>query len=89
MAKPMQNVRKIVLAYGADPRNKWLNDPKGKENVDIVPKIDGMPGFTDFFADFTDYIRVGNSMNDVIMTPDGLKECTDWGSLVGYVFDLQ
>ena len=91
MAKTMQQVRTLVLAYGSDARNKWLKDPKGDENANIDPAFATMPApdFTAFFADFTKYIRVDNGMPDVIPTSSGLKDCSDWGGLVGYIFNLQ
>jgi len=91
MAKSMADVRTVVLAYGPDQRNKWLKDPKGKENVLIDPALASMPpsDFVALFSDFTQYIREDNGMPDVIPTSTGMKECPDWGSLVGYIFNLQ
>lgn len=91
MAKSMKDVRTLVLAYGADPRNQWLKDPKGKQNVLIDPVLATMPSadFEALFSDFTKYIREDNGMPDVIPTSTGMKQCLNWGDLVGYIFDLQ
>lgn len=91
MAKTVSEVRTIVMAYGSDQRNKWLTDPKGNQNAKINPAFASMPDadFAAFFDDFTQYIREDNGMPDVIVTSSGLKTCPDWGSLVGYVANLQ
>ncbi|MGI9102214.1 MAG: hypothetical protein ACR2IF_07190 [Terriglobales bacterium] len=90
--KTMSEVRKIVLDYGSDARNKWLADPHHDEDTEVSPVLKDMPSeeFDPFFLDFTTYIRTDNQMSDVIMTEDGLRNCGKfWADIVSYVFNLQ
>ncbi|HEX4602513.1 MAG TPA: hypothetical protein VH724_00835 [Candidatus Angelobacter sp.] len=89
--KTMDDVADIVMAYGSDPRNKFLTDPKDDESKPVDPALAAMPpaNFTAFFADFTKYIRVDKGMATIVMTSNGLKACPDWASLILYVFNLQ
>ena len=89
--KLMSEVRKIVLDYGDDPRNKWLTDPHHDEDAEVSPVLKDMPtdNFDPFFVDFTSYIRRDNQMSDVIMTANGLKSCKFWADIISYVFNLQ
>ena len=91
MAKTMDEIPDIVMAYGSDPRNTFLTDPDDDEAQVIAPALATMPAadFTAFFADFTKYIRVDKGLANIIMTSNGLKACPDWASLILYVFNLQ
>jgi hypothetical protein len=89
--KTMDEIADIVMAYGPDPRNTFLTDPKDDDTQTIDPALNAMKpeDFTAFFADFTRYIRVDKGLPNIIMTSNGLKACPDWASLIGYVFNLQ
>ena len=86
--KNTNQVRTIILNYGSDPRNQWLTDPQADEDVVIQPVLATMGNFDSFFVDFTRYVRDVNGI-DVIMTQNGVRNCLNWGDLVGYVFNLQ
>jgi hypothetical protein len=89
--KTMDEIADIVMAYGSDPRNTFLADPKDDDTQIINPALNAMPAedFVAFFADFTKYIRVDKGMANIIMTSNGLKACPDWASLISFVFNLQ
>jgi hypothetical protein len=89
--KTTDQVLAIVMAYGPDPRNKFIDDPQGDSTKDINPVLATMPqaAFDAFFADFTQYIRVDQGMADIVMTDHALKNCKKWVSLATLVFNLQ
>jgi hypothetical protein len=92
MPKKLPNdVLNIVMAYGPDPRNTFLDDPQGDPTKAVNPALATMPqaDFDAFFNDFNQYIRVDNAMPTVIMSPHALKNCPDWATLAVLVFNSQ
>ena len=89
--KTTDEVLAIVMAYGSDPRNTFLDDPQGDATTNVNPALSTMPqgDFDAFFLDFTQYIRVDQGMADIIMTDHALKNCKKWISLATLVFNLQ
>jgi hypothetical protein len=89
--KTMDEITDIVMAYGSDPRNTILDDPKDDDSKPVNPALATLKqaDFTAFFNDFTTYIRIDNGLQNIVMTPNGLKACPDWASLCLYVFGLQ
>jgi hypothetical protein len=89
--RTIAEVLDIVMAYGSDPRNKFLDDPRDDSTKAINPALATMPTatFDAFLADLTQYIRVDKGMPDVIVTSHALRACTDWASLAWLVFALQ
>lgn len=89
--KTMDEITDIVMAYGSDARNTFLDDPKDDDSKPINPALDSLSkaDFTKFFSDFTTYIRIDQGLSNIVMTSNGLKACPDWASLCLYVFGLQ
>lgn len=89
--KTTDEVLAIVMAYGPDPRNTFLDDPQGDPRKNINPVLATMPqdDFDAFFADFTQYIRGQDGLEDIVMTDHALKNAKKWISLATLVFNLQ
>jgi hypothetical protein len=89
--KTTDEVLAIVMAYGPDPRNKFLDDPKGDKTKDINPVLATMEDkdFDPFFLDFTQYVNAQDGLEDIDITDHALRNCKKWVSLANLVFFLQ